>query len=321
MLSVRWGLGQRAKLLAEHAVGLHARLLDLGQARLILVEQFLHGLEQALDLGLALIEGAGGFGGESGEFLAGQLQEGFVVLGQGFGRDHGERFTELTLGIVQHPPLFKEVLLGGRELRANGGGVLLGRGKLEAHRIRLGGPLLELLGQPSAALLGDGSRHLQFGGAATTAPLGQQIANRGAEQECEDANDPDHAIPADTPTERAPSAINVTRNRAEGQTGLVMGQLSVVRWSVVPGGAAEPAAQDGGTGPEVGGRAGGMGAERTQELCLRTRGASDVGHKFLLFSVLRDRQWAGLARSGQESAPKPSPKSPPNLPQITPESP
>src|SRR2546421_10194905 len=50
---------QRPKLLAEHAVRLDPRLLDLPQPRLIRVEQFLHRLEERFELRLALLERAG----------------------------------------------------------------------------------------------------------------------------------------------------------------------------------------------------------------------------------------------------------------------
>ena len=62
-------LRQRAELLAKHAVGLDARFLDINQSGLILVEQFLHRLEKALDLRLTLVKRAGSLGGQLAELF------------------------------------------------------------------------------------------------------------------------------------------------------------------------------------------------------------------------------------------------------------
>ena len=98
--------GERAELLAEHAVRFDARFFDVGQPRLILIQNLLHRLEQPFDLRFALLERAGGFGGERGEFLLGEMQECFVVFRQRVGGETCECFAQ-----------FNFAFLGGFEFR------------------------------------------------------------------------------------------------------------------------------------------------------------------------------------------------------------
>jgi len=82
--------GQGAELFAQHAVGFDPRFFDFADADLVLIHKFAHGLEQGVDLFLALVQRADGFGGDRGETLFGQLQERFVVAGQRLGAGAGE---------------------------------------------------------------------------------------------------------------------------------------------------------------------------------------------------------------------------------------
>lgn len=65
------GLGKRAELLAQHAVGFDAGFFDLADAKLILIHEFAHGLEQGVDLLLPLVERSGRLGRQRGETFLG----------------------------------------------------------------------------------------------------------------------------------------------------------------------------------------------------------------------------------------------------------
>ncbi len=163
------GGGHDADLLAEFGVGAGALGFHFGEAFLVVGEHFFEGFEEGADLGFALVEGAGGFGGEGFEFGFGHLEEGGVGFFEGVARDGGEGVGEFLVGVVEEFALVADVLVGGGELGEEGGDAGFGGGEVGAEgvgfgvlfgELGLGGG--EIFGEGGGLLLGEGEGGLEL---------------------------------------------------------------------------------------------------------------------------------------------------------------